>query len=742
MSGASQVFFEEAKELLAMWENAMLAIDQGDTDPARINEMFRAAHTIKGGAGLFGLNEIVEFTHVVENFMDLARNGQIKLDSNSINVLLACQDFLQNLVQRREEDLEPDEEVHQNSKILLDQLRVYTGGGAPAPESEPEERAPAPVVAAVPSAPRFADEVQSEFWHISLVPTAEVFRFGMDPASFIRYLDELGHIHAVRTIVELPDWMEFDPDLCYYTFEIAFDSGATKEDIEEVFEFINDGSKIRIIPPHSRIGEYKELLRSMPGKEQLLGELLVACGSLTPKEMAEALGLQESQRKEIAEQTGKAQPEQVKLGDVLVKEQMVHPEVVQAALQQQKVGVKKEERRPAENKFLKIEASKLDTLINLVGELVIAGSGASQLARILKHNPMMESTEVILDLVERIRDNALNLRMVPMGEVFQRFPRVVRDTAKELGKQIDLQISGAETELDKGMVEKLADPLTHIVRNAMDHGLEAVEDRIAVGKNPVGTLKLHAYHESGSVVIEVRDDGRGLNRERILSKAIQKGLVAPGADLSDAEIYRLIFEPGFSTAEQVTNLSGRGVGMDVVKSTIEGMRGIVEIDSYPGQGSCFKIRLPLTLAIIDGFLVSVGDIKMVLPQDMVLECIQLPEEHDPMHDFVNLRGEVLPFVQLNRLLQIPAHPDQRQNIVVVQYGQFRAGVVVDRLHGGLQAVIKPLGEIFAHLKGLGGSTVLGSGEVALMLDIPEIIGLAQKKDRRTVQKHLLTKIEV
>lgn len=739
MSGASQVFFEEAKELLAVWENAMLAIDQGDTDPARINEMFRAAHTIKGGAGLFGLNEIVEFTHVVENFMDLARNGQIQLESSSINVLLACQDFLQNLVQRREEGLEPDEEVEQSSKVLLDQLRPLTKTGASAPVSAPKSSAPAKPKQA--ESKNFPDQVDSEYWHISLVPTPEVFHFGMDPASFIRYLDELGRIHLVRTWVETPAWDEFDPDRCYYTFEISFESGATKEDIEEVFEFISEGSKIRIIPPHSRIGEYQDLLQTMPGKELMLGELLVACGTLTQKEMNEALGIQETQRREIAEQKGAAEPEKIKLGDVLVQEKMVHPEVVKTALNQQKQAPKKEERRSVENKFLKIEASKLDSLINLVGELVIAGSGASQLARLLKHNPMMESTEVILDLVERIRDTALNLRMVPMGEVFQRFPRVVRDTAKELGKQIDLQISGAETELDKGMVEKLADPLTHIVRNAMDHGLESVEDRIAAGKDATGILKLHAYHESGSVVIEVRDDGRGLNKDRILSKAIEKGLVAPGADLTDSEIYRLIFEPGFSTAEQVTNLSGRGVGMDVVKSTIEGMRGFVEIESNPGFGSCFKIRLPLTLAIIDGFLVSVGEIKMVLPQDMVLECIQLPEEHDPMHDFVNLRGEVLPFVQLNRLLQVPSHPNQRQNIVVVQYGTFRAGVVVDRLHGGLQAVIKPLGEIFTHLKGLGGSTVLGSGEVALMLDIPEIIGLAQKKDRRAVHKHLLTRIE-
>lgn len=728
-NAALQVFFEEAKELLAMWESAILAIDQGDTDPSRINEMFRAVHTIKGGAGLFGLNEIVEFTHVVENAMDLARNGKIQLDGECINLLLKSQDHLQNMVLRRENDEEPDQDLHDLSHQLLDLLRVYTGEApqahqaAPAKSTEPEF---------IDQTDEILDKVASEHWHISLIPTPDIFRFGMDPASFIRYLSELGEVTSLKTVLETPNWQDLDPDNCHYSFEIAFKSNANKQDIEEVFEFISDGSQIRIIPPHSRISEYVDLIKAIPGRERLLGELLVQCGTLTPKEMEEILALQEEKRREIAAQTGEAKPEEVRLGDLLVQEKMIHPEVLKAALQQQKQEPKKEEKRVSENRFLKIEASKLDILINLVGELVIAGSGASQLARNSKSNPMIESTGTVLDLVERIRDTALNLRMVPMGEVFQRFPRVVRDTAKELGKQIDLQISGADTELDKGMVEKLSDPLTHIVRNAMDHGLESVEDRIASGKDPVGKISLHAFHESGSVVIEVRDDGRGLNKDRILNKAIEKGLVAPGAELSDPDIYRLIFEPGFSTAEQVTNLSGRGVGMDVVKSTIEQMRGIVEIQSRPGLGSSFRIRLPLTLAIIDGFLVSVGETKMVLPQDMVLECIQLPEDHDPLHDFVNLRGEVLPFVQLNKLLQIEVKDKTRQNIVVVQYGQHRAGVVVDRLHGGLQAVIKPLGEMFSHLRGLGGSTVLGSGEVALMLDIPEVIQLAQRKDRRQV----------
>jgi len=313
--------------------------------------------------------------------------------------------------------------------------------------------------------------------------------------------------------------------------------------------------------------------------------------------------------------------------------------------------------------------------------------------------------------------------MVQIGGTFNRFQRVVRDVGKELGKNIELVISGADTELDKTVVEKIGDPLTHLVRNSMDHGIESAELRLARGKPAKGTLKLNAFHDAGSIVIEVSDDGGGLNKERILKKAIERGLVSEGAALSDKEIHNLIFEAGFSTADAVSNLSGRGVGMDVVRRNIQALRGTVDLDSIEGQGSTVRIRLPLTLAIIDGFLVGVGDATYVIPLDMVVECIELGTEDRDSGDkrYLNLRGEVLPYRRLREHFEVQGDAARRENIVVVRYGEHKAGLVVDKLLGEFQTVIKPLGKVFNLIRGIGGFTILGSGEVALILDVPGLM---------------------
>jgi two-component system chemotaxis sensor kinase CheA len=373
---------------------------------------------------------------------------------------------------------------------------------------------------------------------------------------------------------------------------------------------------------------------------------------------------------------------------------------------------------------IKVEAQKLDQLIDSVGEMVITAAAARLLSGNVENPQLREAMTELEALVERIRDRALNLRMTPIGEVFQRFPRVVRDVSKELGKKIDLVVSGADAELDKSMVDKLSDPLLHIVRNAIDHGIEPTEERIAAGKSETGTLKLNAYHESGSIVVEIIDDGRGLNKERIKTKAIERGLIAADAQLADSEIFNLIFEAGFSTAEKVTDLSGRGVGMDVVRRNIEQLRGTVDISSETGKGSTFRIRLPLTLAIIDGFLVGVGNSSYVIPLDAVVECIDMADEDTATlkdRSYINLRGEVLPFLRLKKLFEIDAADVQRESVVVVKYGNTRAGLVVDSLLGEFQTVIKPLGKLFERMRCIGGSTILGNGAVALILDVPNLV---------------------
>jgi len=387
-------------------------------------------------------------------------------------------------------------------------------------------------------------------------------------------------------------------------------------------------------------------------------------------------------------------------------------------------------RRGDDQRFIRVRADKLDALIDLIGELVIASSGAQMVAQQEHSARFVESTARIHDLVQSARDGALGLRMVPIGESFARFHRVVRDVSKQLGKDVDLQITGAETEMDKSMVESIADPLMHLVRNSLDHGIETPAERIAAGKAPTGRLALHAYHESGAIAIEVSDDGKGLDRERILAKAVSRGLVAPdaAAALPDEAVWQLIFEAGFSTADQVTNLSGRGVGMDVVRSNVQAMRGQIRIASMAGRGATMQLRLPLTLAIIDGFLTSIGGVHYVLPLDIVAECIEMPAECDEpiagASGTFDLRGDVVPFIDLRRLFRLAGKASGRRSLVVVRTGAGQLGLLVDRLHGEYQTVIKPLNAIFQQLPGIAGSTILGSGEVALILDVAALEGQA------------------
>jgi two-component system chemotaxis sensor kinase CheA len=513
-----------------------------------------------------------------------------------------------------------------------------------------------------------------------------------------------------------------DAESCYLGFEISYQSTADKAKIESVFDFVRDDCVVQIWPPHSKLADFIKSIETLPEDSMRLGEILIKCGALTQKELDLALNAQSNREAETAEQP--------KIGDVLVGQGAVTAEVVEAAaVKQGKVA----EKKTLESQLIRVQATKLDQLIDLVGEMVIASAGANMLARKSGEAALVESTSIITGLVEQIRDSALQLRMVQIGETFTRFQRVVRDTSRELGKDIELVISGSEAELDKSVVEKLGDPLMHLVRNALDHGIEGPAARTAQGKPAKGTLRLNAYHESGSIAIEIIDDGAGMNREKILNKAREREIIGPNQTLTDSEIYSLIFEPGFSTADKITNISGRGVGLDVVKRNITALRGSVEVESREGEGSTFRIRLPLTLAIIDGFLVGVGKASYVIPLGTVVECIELSEKNRTEtlnRQYINLRGEVLPFVRLREQFEVAEGGGKRENIVVVQYAGQKIGLVVDELMGEFQTVIKPLGSIFKHIKGIGGSTILGSGDVALILDVQSLVALATVQQNR------------
>ncbi|HEY8095693.1 MAG TPA: chemotaxis protein CheA [Methylobacter sp.] len=712
-----QTFVIECRELLEQMEEALLIVEQAAEEPEIINAIFRAAHTIKGSAGMFGIDHVVEFTHAAESVLDRVRSGDVSMNSVLAALFIEAHDHLKELIGHVAEGSHPADETDNHGKNLIAQLEAYLSemGGTEADQAPSSGEMP--VVHQAKLEREESEAVETDLWHLSLRFGSDVFRNGMDPFSFVRCLSSLGSIVELVTIIDaIPSGEQMDPETCYLGFEISFSSEADKLAIDNVFNFVRSDCLIRILPPRSKASEYQRLIQELPEQEMRLGEILVKCGTLTPEELDNILRIQSQHGDEP----------QRPIGEVLVEQQMVSSPVVEAALEKQK---QVKESKKSEAQLIRVDAEKLDELINLVGELIIAGAGTNLIAQRAGMADLMESTATLSRLVEEVRDSALALRMVQIGGTFNRFTRVVRDVSKELGKDVDLIISGGETELDKTVVEKIGDPLTHLVRNSMDHGIESAELRLARGKPAKGTLKLNAYHDAGSIVIEVSDDGGGLNKEKILNKAIERGLVTEGANLTDKEIYNLIFEAGFSTADTVSNLSGRGVGMDVVRSNIQALRGTVDLDSVEGLGSTISIRLPLTLAIIDGFMVGVGDAAYVIPLDMVVECVELSAWASDEGDgqYLNLRGEVLPYRRLRDHFDTEGDMVQRENVVVVRYGEHKAGLVVDKLMGEFQTVIKPLGRLFKGEKSIGGFTILGSGEVALIVDVPGLMGQIERE---------------
>jgi two-component system chemotaxis sensor kinase CheA len=730
MEAALQTYFTEAREMLEDMEAQLLEIEHQESDqlPETLNAIFRAAHTVKGSASLFGLDGIVDFTHVVENLLDRMRDGEVGIAPDLISLLLRCQDHIATLV----DETEADGEVSEDSRILSRALIVELGVYLCEPD-EPDDKGGLPSAGAVSvDAAAYGfdgddETVDNDCWHLSLRFGRNSFRDGMDPISFLRFLESIGKVRQILILDDwLPDLADYDAEDCYLGFEIRFMSSATKKEIEDVFEFIREDSDIRILAPYSRLSDYIALINAMgEDSDRRIGEILVECGALTEAELAKALTLQSA-----TEEADQAR----RLGEILTQDDDRLSPVVDAAAHKQS------QMRDAINrkqKSLRVDADKLDHLINLVGELVTAGAGTFLQAQILGNPELIESMSKLNDLLEEMRDASLKLRMVAIGATFSKFQRVVRDMAADLDKEVELVITGADTELDKSVVEKIGDPLMHLVRNAVDHGLESSADRQAEGKPVAGSISLNAYHDSGNIVIEVGDDGRGLDPDKLLAKAREKGIVGDDQQLSRSEIFDLILRPGFSTAEKVSNISGRGVGMDVVRRNVIEMRGRTEIDSEPGQGTTIRIILPLTLAIIDGFVVGVGKAAFVVPLDVVQECVEFSEVEQTERDgqaYINLRGNVLPLVNIRHRFAVQGNRPSRRSVVVVRAEGQSVGLVVDRLMGEFQTVIKPLGPVFAGLSGISGSTIMGNGEVALILDVQ---GLVQQITRgeRAVANH-------
>jgi two-component system chemotaxis sensor kinase CheA len=501
---------------------------------------------------------------------------------------------------------------------------------------------------------------------------------------------------------------ELDPEACYLSWNIILSTTNSLDAIRDVFVFVEGTASVRIDLLDNGNADDSQV------NYKKIGEILLERGDITTEQLKVALS------------------EQLRLGDLLVKNGAVPPEAVSTAMLEQQIVREARAKRVDTPKVeaeasIRVAANKLDSLVDLVGELVIAQARLTQLATSREDPQLVAIAEDVGRLSAELRDHTLDIRMVPIGTTFGRFKRLVHDLAAELGKEIELATSGAETELDKTVIERLGDPLVHLIRNSCDHGIETPQERTAAGKPAAGTVRLTAYHSGPNVFIEIQDDGGGLNAATLRKKAIEQGLIAEDAVLSEREIFKLIFLPGFSTAKRVSNVSGRGVGMDVVKRSIEGLRGSIQIESELGKGSTIRLKLPLTLAIIEGLLVSVGDANYVLPMSLVEECVELSSqdiENAHGNHLATVRGQRVPYLRLRDWFGLSGErPEIEQIAITTSEGQ-RIGLVVDDVVGQHQTVIKTLGRMYHDTKGLSGATILGDGTLALIVDVPALLHTA------------------
>ncbi len=703
MRAALETFLVESGDLLTEMEDGLLQMEADPGDDDAVNAVFRAVHTLKGSSGLFGLDDVVRFSHSVETVLDRVRARQVPVEPALVAALLPCKDHIASLIERARsgEDI-PADDAEMGGSELLDALDACVSTSPPA--------VPSPALPADPVEAGWSPAGRSQM-HVSVRVGPDSLRFGMDPLSFVRYLSNLGEVLAVCTIANLPDDIDqVDPETCYLGFEISLDTDCGADEVEAVFEFVREDGDIRVLTASSSPRAYLSLIESYGERGPLVASFLSRTGAFD-------------------ESAARPEPADPSAGT----ESPGATEPAAGGDRRSSAPARRTlDRRAGDTSTIRIDAGRLDRLIDSVGEMVIAGAAAVLRGNEIHDQALQTAMGEMMRLVEEVRDGALRLRMVPIGTTFNRFNRVVHDIGNSLGKDVSLVITGGATEVDKALVEQIGDPLTHLVRNSLDHGIESESVRVAAGKPARGTVRLHAFHDSGSIVVEVSDDGAGIDAESVRRTAVERGLLDRGSEVSAQEAYALIFEPGFSTAKAVSDLSGRGVGLDVVKRNVAALRGTIDIESCKGVGTTFRITLPLTLAIIDGFLVSVGDASFVIPLDRVMECVELPPDSQA-RDYMDLRGEVLPLIRVCSLLEGPGERPRRQSVVVVDHAGLKAGLIVDVLKGEFQAVIKPLGSLFSHVQGVSGSTILGTGDVALILDVPALLRQAAEGVKAGIQ---------
>ena len=690
-----EAFRHEAYELLGELESSLLELEEKPDDAELIGRVFRAMHTIKGSGAMFGFEDIASFTHQIETVYDLIRNGRLDVTSELIDLTLDAKDVIREMLNVTGSDNVSN--IEKREKIALSFNKFLPKA------QEFETDAPAKV-----QTDDGTEDVESPkvTYRIRFKPPQDIFMRGIDPINLIVELGALGDCKVIAQTGDIPFLEECNPEYCYTYWDILLTTDRDINSIKDVFIFIEDDSEIGIECI------YDESVRDMEWGHKRIGEILIERGDITPEELAKVLG-----QKKL-------------LGELLVESGIVQPGKIESALGEQKfIRELQEKKRGAEVAAIKVAPEKLDILVNLVGELVTVQALLSQTALSIKDPRLAAIAEEVERLTAELRDNTMNIRMLPIGSTFSKFKRLVRDLSKELGKEIEIVTEGAETELDKTVIDKLNDPLVHLIRNSIDHGIEMPDARADKGKPRKGTIHLSALHSGANVLIKIADDGDGLDVAAIRKKAVEKSLIAADAEMTEKEIFLLIFEPGFSTAANITNVSGRGVGMDVVKKAIELLRGGIDIESSRGMGTTITLRLPLTLAIIDGLLVRIAADHYVFPLSSVNECIELTEEtRDAAYgrNLANVRNRIVPYIRLREHFNIGGELPEIEQIVITESGDTRVGFAVDSVIGQHQTVIKSLGNYYRDVEGISGATILGDGAVALILDLPKLVQKAEK----------------
>lgn len=671
-----EIFFTEANELIEQFEQDVLSLENNSNDKELINRIFRAIHSIKGSASFVGFIGISELAHRMENLLELVRKGEVDINSDLTNILLRGLDGLKKMIEDPVSDIiNEDQEVIDIVKILNKYLPGY-----------------------VAEIPKLVDKEKT--YQLKLNFNQNIFETGVDPLILISELENLGHVLECNVNTsKLPEIYTVDPFLVYLSWTIILKSEKSKEEIEDIFVFVLEDNDITIKETNEAEIEND--------KDKKFGEMLVEKGIISEEDLEVSLSTQQ------------------KIGEILANSgKLMDTQVEKIVQEQQQIRNKKEA------SSIRVDTQKLDKLMNLVGELVINQARISQITSNKDNINIFDLTttsESLERITKNIQEQIMKARMIPIENTFNQFIRMVRDLSLKDNKSIRLDIKGKETELDKTLIELIGDPLKHMIRNSVDHGIESAQERVENNKDEFATITLNAYHEAGNIVIEVSDDGRGLNKDKILQKAIEKGLVPANKELIEDEIYKLIFLPGFSTAENVTEISGRGVGMDVVQSNIKKLRGNVEIYSKKDVGTTFRVILPLTLAIIDGMLVKVGEELFVIPILSIVESLRPKvveiKNVNSESQVVNVRGDYIPLIRLYEMFGIETErkDPSKALIVIVSMGKNKACILVDDILGQQQAVIKSLEENFKSIEGISGATILGDGTLAMILDVATIV---------------------